>query len=132
MDDALEIANLKARYCATSDRSSQDPEGAMTELVGYFVPDATADYGFVQFDSPDKLAGFMANAIGGGSEWMIHMLGSPRIEISGDDAAGDWTISVHSRRRDGETMLVVGRYSDRFRKTPDGWRISHVGFTRYE
>ncbi|MCX7283208.1 MAG: nuclear transport factor 2 family protein [Novosphingobium sp.] len=132
MNDALEIANLKARYCASSDKSSHDPDGATAELSGYFLPDATADYGFVQFDSPDKLAGFMVNAIGGGSEWMIHMLGSPRIEVAGDEATGDWTISVHSKRRDGEQMLVVGRYSDRFRKTAEGWRIAHVGFTRYE
>ena len=132
MNDALEIANLKARYCASSDKSSHDPDGAMAELMGYFVPDATADYGFVQFDSPDKLAGFMTNAIGGGSEWMIHMLGSPCIAVSGEEATGDWTIAVHSKRKDGEQMLVVGRYSDRFRRTADGWRISHVGFTRYE
>lgn len=132
MNDALEIANLKARYCASSDKSSHDPEGALAELVTYFLPDATADYGFIQFDSPDKLAGFMVNAIGGGSEWMIHMLGSPRIEVSGDEATGDWTISVHSKRKDGEQMVVVGRYSDRFRKTADGWCIAHVGFARYE
>ncbi|MFN4135095.1 MAG: nuclear transport factor 2 family protein [Novosphingobium meiothermophilum] len=132
MTDALEIANLKARYCAASDLSSTDPDAAMAMLPGFFVPDATADYGFVQFDSPDKLAAFMVNAIGGGSEWMIHMLGSPRIEISGDEATGDWTIAVHSKRRDGEKMVVVGRYADRFRRTADGWRISHVGFTRHE
>ncbi|MBC2667726.1 nuclear transport factor 2 family protein [Novosphingobium piscinae] len=132
MTDAVEIANLKARYCAASDRSAHDPTGAVAELIGYFVPEATADYGFVQFDSPDKLAGFMATAIGGGSEWMIHALGSPRIEVAGDTATGDWTITVHSKRRDGEQMQVVGRYSDRFVRTPDGWRIAHVGFTRYE
>lgn len=132
MNDALEIANLKARYCAAGDSAPHDPEGAIAALLPCFVPDATADYGFIQFDTPDKLAEFMATAVGGGSQWMIHMLGSPRIEVSGDEATGDWTVAVHSRRRDGETMLIVGRYADRFRRTAEGWRISHVGFTRYE
>lgn len=132
MNDALEIANLKARYCAASDQSPHDLAGAEAALRACFVADATADYGFIQFDAPDKLIAFMGNAIGGGAEWMIHMLGSPRIEVAGDEATGDWTIAVHSRRKDGETMLVVGRYSDRFRRTAEGWRISHIAFKRYE
>ncbi len=132
MTDALEIANLKARYCAAGDSAPHDPEGAASGLRACFVPDATADYGFTQFDDPEKLIGFMATAVGGGSEWMIHMLGSPRIEVSGDEATGDWTIAVHSKRKDGELMLIVGRYSDRFKRTPDGWRIAHIKFDRYE
>jgi ketosteroid isomerase-like protein len=52
--------------------------------------------------------------------------------VNGDGATGDWTIAVHSRRKDGETMLIVGRYSDHFVRTADGWRISHIKFDRYE
>lgn len=132
MTDALEIANLKARYCRFGDMAPHDVDASRTGLIGCFVPDATADYGFTQFDAPEKLIDFLGTAVGGGSAWMIHMLGSPCIEVEGDTATGDWTIAVHSRRRDGETMLIVGRYSDRFRRTAEGWRISHIGFTRYE
>lgn len=132
MSDPFEIANLKSRYCAASDEAPHDLEGSSARLKACFVGDATADYGFAQFDDPDKLIAFMGSAIGGGAEWMIHMLGSPRIEVAGDEATGDWTVAVHSKRRDGERMLIVGRYSDRFRRTADGWRISHVGFARYE
>ena len=74
----------------------------------------------------------MGTAVGGGSEWMIHMLGSPRIEVSGDTASGDWTVAVHSKTRGGEAMQVVGRYADRFTRTADGWRISHIKFDRYQ
>jgi len=132
MSDALEIANLKARYCAAGDSAPHDAEGSVAGLRACFVPDATSDYGFIQFDDPEKLIAFMATAVGGGSEWMIHMLGSPRVEVTGDNATGDWTVAVHSKRKDGEKMLIVGRYFDRFVRTPDGWRISHIRFDRYE
>ncbi len=131
MSDALEIANLKARYCAAGDSAPHDPEGAAAGLRACFVPDATADYGFIQFNDPEALIEFMGKAVGGGSEWMIHMLGSPQIEVSGDTATGNWTIAVHSKTRGGETMLIVGRYSDRFTRAADGWRISHIKFDRH-
>ena len=62
----------------------------------------------------------------------IHLLGTPRIDVSGDAATGDWTVAVHSRTRAGERMTIVGRYSDRFVRTADGWRIAHIAFRRYE
>lgn len=132
MTDTQEIANLKARYCGAGDSAPHDPDGAASGLRACFVPEATADYGFIQFDAPEKLIEFMGTAVGGGSEWMIHMLGSPQIEVSGDTATGDWTVAVHSKTRAGETMLIVGRYSDRFSRTATGWRISHIKFTRSE
>jgi ketosteroid isomerase-like protein len=132
MNDALEIANLKARYCAAGDSAPHDAEGAAKGLAACFVPDATADYGFIQFDAPEKLIEFMGSAVGGGSQWMIHMLGSPNIDVSGDTAAGNWTVAVHSKKNDGETMLIVGRYFDRFKRTAEGWKISHIKFDRYE
>lgn len=131
-DDWDEIANLKARYCAAGDSAPHDAEGAAKGLAACFVPDATADYGFIQFDAPEKLIEFMGSAVGGGSQWMIHMLGSPQIEVSGDSATGNWTIAVHSKKNDGEQMLIVGRYFDRFKRTPEGWKISHIKFDRYE
>lgn len=132
MTDALEIANLKARYCAAGDSAPHDAEGSATGLAACFVPEATADYGFIQFDAPEKLIEFMGTAVGGGSQWMIHMLGSPNIVVDGDTATGDWTIAVHSKTKAGEQMLIVGRYADRFVRTADGWKISHIKFDRFE
>ena len=132
MSDALAIANLKAAYCAAGDNAPHDAAAAAHDLRACFVDDATADYGFTQFATPGALIEFMATAVGGGSEWMIHMLGSPRIVVAGDTATGDWTVAVHSKRRDGEQMQIVGRYADRFVRTAQGWRIAHIKFTRYE
>ena len=99
--DALEIANLKARYCLAADTSTSDQAGAREMFGALFTEDFVGDYGFGMLEGPKAIADFMVTAIGGGSEWMIHALGSPIIEIDGDSATGDWTIQVESRRREG-------------------------------
>ena len=132
-EDALEIANLKARYCLAADTSTSDQPKALAMFADLFVEDFVGDYGFRMLNGPQEIAHFMIEAIGGGSEWMLHALGSPLIVVDGDTATGDWTIQVESRRRDGSGLMsVAGRYSDTFRRTPDGWRIASIRFERYE
>lgn len=131
--DALEIANLKATYCMAADTSAHDKDAALAMFATLFTDDFVGDYGFGTLEGVQAISSFMCEAIGGGSEWMIHMLGSPQIAITGDDARGDWTIQVQSRRREGAgLMTVVGRYSDTFRRTEQGWRIATIKFARYE
>lgn len=133
MNDALEIANLKALYCLAADTSCHDQAGALAMFDGLFTEDFVGDYGFKVMHGEAEIAAFMIQAIGGGSEWMVHSLGSPRIVVDGDAATGDWTISVESRRKEGAGLMsVVGRYSDTFRRTADGWRIASIRFERYE
>ena len=132
-DDALEIANLKARYCFAADTSAEDVAAARQQFASMFTDDFRGDYGFAPLQGPQAIIDFMCKAIGEGSEWMIHMLGSPRIRVDGDAASGDWTVRVESRRREsGSLMTVVGRYSDTFRRTPRGWRIGSIAFSRYD
>lgn len=132
-DDALAIANLKASYCRAADTSTGDADAARAMFADLFVEDFVGDYGFKTMHGPTAIAEFMIQAIGGGSEWMIHALGSPDIRVNGETATGDWTVQVESRRREGQGLMsVVGRYSDSFRKTADGWRIATIKFDRYE
>jgi SnoaL-like domain len=130
-DDTLAITNLKARYCATADSTCHDGEAARARFAPLFTDDFTGDYGMATFASPDELISFLCTSIGDNSEWMIHFLTSPRIVVDGDTATGDWAILVHSKRRGGERMEVVGRYWDEFRRTPNGWRISKITFRQY-
>jgi hypothetical protein len=130
-DDALAIANLKADYCRAADGAASDPPAARIAFASIFTPDFTGDYGYGPVRGPAAVADFLCDAIAGGSAWMIHMLHSPRITIEGDDATGEWTVMAHSRRREsGEISVVLGRYSDSFRRTPEGWRIARIGFWR--
>ncbi|WP_165189724.1 nuclear transport factor 2 family protein [Caulobacter soli] len=131
-EDVLAIQNLKARYCAVADSAADDPEGALAAFRStVFLPDVTADYGFDPMQGVDTLGSFLCTAIAGNSEWVLHMIHTPMIEIAGDTARGDWTVMAHLKRREtGEVDLVRGRYSDEFRRTPEGWRIARVTFTR--
>jgi hypothetical protein len=132
-EDALAIANLKATYCRFADLSTTDPDGTRAAFAELFTEDFVGDYGFRVLNGEREIAEFMIEAIGGGSEWMMHALGSPLIRVDGETATGDWTITVDSRRRDGEGLMrVAGRYSDTFRKTSAGWRIATIKFERYE
>ncbi len=130
-DDALAIANVKARYCAASDLSPTDAAAALAGFREVFTDDVIGDYGFRVFDGFDELTGFMTTAVAGTSEWMLHMLHTPNIVIDGDRATGDWTVSSQMKRREGGQIdTVIGRYSDEFIRTANGWKISRVGFAR--
>lgn len=131
MDDALEIANVKARYCAASDKTPSDAAAALVGFRAVFTDDVIGDYGFRVFNGFDDLTGFMTTAVAGTSEWMLHMLHSPCIIVDGDRATGDWTVSSQMKRREGGQIdTVLGRYSDEFVRTAQGWKICRVGFER--
>jgi hypothetical protein len=130
-DQALAIANLKARYCAAADLSANDPDQARRLLAEIFADDFVGDYGMGLLNGAQAITDFLCTAISANSEWMLHMLHSPCIAIDGDHATGDWTVLGHMKRRGtGAIDTVRGRYSDVFRLTPDGWRISRVTFSR--
>ena len=133
MDDSDAIQNVKARYCAAADAIPDDVEAARAQFAGLFTPDVTADYGIDPIVGPDALVEFLTTAIAAGSDWMIHMIGSPLIEVDGDRATGSWALAVHSRRKaTGERDLYVGRYADAFRKVGGEWKIASVAFIRRE
>ncbi len=128
-NDALEIANLKALYCATADSAAQDVDGARAGFAEMFTDEFIGDYGMGDpMIGPQAITDFMCTAIAGNSEWMIHFLTSPRIVVDGDTATGDWAILVHAKRRDGQRMEIVGRYRDEFHRTGQGWRIAKITF----
>lgn len=130
---ALAIANLKARYCAAADLSASDPDQARRLLADIFADNFVGDYGAGLLHGGQAITDFLCTAISANSEWMIHMLHSPCIEIDGDRATGDWTVLGHMKRRaTGAIDSVVGRYSDIFRLTPTGWRIERVTFIRLQ
>lgn len=131
MNDALEIANVKARYCEASDKSPVDPAAALAGFREVFTDDVVGDYGFRVFDGFDDLTGFMTTVVAGSSDWMLHMVHTPRIMIDGDRATGDWTVMSQMKRSDGGQIdTVIGRYADEFRRTGDGWKICGLRFER--
>lgn len=128
---ALAVANLKARYCHAADTAAADVVVAQAMFADVFAADFVGDYGYGLLHGSAAITGFLCDAIAGGSVWMIHMLHSPRIEVDGDHATGEWVVTAQSKRRETrEISTVLGRYSDVFRLGDDGWRITRIEFTR--
>jgi hypothetical protein len=129
-DDALAIQNVKARYCAVIDALTHDTIRAAEIFRIIFTPDIVADYGHGELVGAEALASFLCDGIAGNSEWRIHMLHSPLIAVDGDSATAEWTVMVHLKRPGGVIDVLIGRYSDAFARSPEGWRIARVGFSR--
>ena len=62
-----------------------------------------------------------------------HLDGNHVAVVHGDEAEHTCYFQAQHVRRglpDGETILVGGRYDDRLRRTPDGWRLTHREVTK--
>lgn len=130
-DDVIAIQNTKARYCTAVDQLTGDKTGAGEALRNVFLADAVGDYGYDPLRGAEALTDFLCNAIAENSQWRIHMLHTPLITIEGDGATGDWTVMVYLKRPgDGAVDMILGRYSDTFRRTAEGWRIARLRFLR--
>ena len=130
-DDVVAIQNTKALYCTTVDRITDDKAGVAEDFGRIFLPDVVAEYGAGPVPGADAVTDFLSNALVANSLWRIHMLHTPLIKINGDTATGDWTVMVYLQRPgDSQMEMVLGRYSDTFRRTADGWRIARVRFVQ--
>lgn len=122
-----EIEMVKARYCAASDMF--DAARAAAILGEVLHEDLKADYMVKQFGSKEVLITFLAEEIKTNTEWIWHSLGTPIVEVDGDCAQGDWTVTVRMRRSDTEVPIeLIGRYSDRFVRQDGKWQISAISF----
>lgn len=59
----------------------------------------------------------------------VHFSLNPRIEVNGDEASGEWDLIFPVFPPDGRPLTTVcGYYTDRLRRTPDGWRFTYVKY----
>ncbi|MBS3962387.1 MAG: nuclear transport factor 2 family protein [Sandarakinorhabdus sp.] len=130
-EDLLAIQNVKARYCAAADLAAADPAGARAMFATIFTADFRGDYGVGPLAGPEAIVDFLCAGIASSSEWMLHMIHTPDIRIEGDSAEAIWTVmAVMQRRNGGPRDTVLGRYADTMHRTPDGWRIARLRFSR--
>jgi len=127
--DTLAIQKVKATYCMAADAVVREPDRSKATLTSLFMPDASADYGVATCDGSEELLGYLVHAISDNNEWLFHHIGTPIIEINGDTAKGDWTLIVQMKQKhlDGKEQLI-GRYSDEFVRTAEGWKITSIRF----
>lgn len=124
MDDRYAIECLKYRYFRTLDLKQWDA------FADCLTPDATADYAGLVFADRDGLVAYLRAHLGAGLI-TTHTAHHPEIEVSGDEATGTWYLE--DRVLVPELALVLqgaAFYTDRYARTPDGWRIRRTGYER--
>ena len=122
-----EIRALKARYADVCD-TGYDP----VRMRPFFTEDAVWDGGprFGRYEGVDAVCEFFAG-ISSRITWALHYMVAPVIEVADDclTATGSWyLLEPCTFATDGgpRAMLITGRYADRYRCEPDGWKFSEV------
>lgn len=123
-----EITTLKHRYMRTLDQKEWD------ELEGCLTEDATASYGGGAYEcgSRAEIMVFLRDVMGRTSLLTSHRATGPEIDlVAPGEATGTWALQdVVIDLEHGMTITGAAFYSDRYRLTPEGWRISHTGYKR--
>ena len=125
-DDVADIKLLKYRYLRTLDLKQWD------DFADCFVPEATGDYAGLSFADRDSLVAYMRENLGEGLISMHHAH-HPEItvEYGGDGATGTWYLEDKVIVPELDFVLEgAAFYTDRYVRTPDGWRIAHTGYRR--
>ncbi|HEX9234702.1 MAG TPA: nuclear transport factor 2 family protein, partial [Actinomycetota bacterium] len=128
MASCVAISDLLDAYAEAVDDKDWDVLGAL------FTPDAVLDY--TRAGGPrgtfEEVLPFLQQGLGLFSVTQ-HFITNRRIKVDGDRAESSAYLYNPLGRDDGGGMTflaVGGRYVTRYRRTPDGWRISeHAVFT---
>lgn len=127
--DEADLRALSATYTRGLDRHNE-------HLVrSVFADDATTHYGSFT-GGPDEMAAMAMKALSAYSATQ-HFLGQINLSIDGDNATGEvYFQAFHQHATEGFDRFICGRYIDRYRRTIDGWRMTHrtevVDWTRTE
>lgn len=129
MDDNEAIKNVKYRYLRALDTKNWDA------FADTLTEDIVGDYGSSMgsehhFTDRDELVAFMRESLGANviSE---HRVSHPEIEVDGDEARATWYLQDRVIVADFNFMLIgAAFYHDRYRRTPDGWKISATSYER--
>jgi SnoaL-like domain len=129
MGDIDEIERVKYRYLRALDTKHWD------EFAETLTEDIVGDYGSSlgeehRFTDRDSLVEFMRTSMPAGV-LTEHRVTHPEIDVDGDEATGTWYLQDRVIVPEFNFMLYgAAFYHDRYRRTPDGWRICATGYQR--
>jgi ketosteroid isomerase-like protein len=121
--DRFEITDALYRYGATTDRFDYD-EGLRSVLAD----DIVAQYGNAEpLHGVDAVIDFF-NEFTSGCVMQHHFLSVYHVDVDGDQAEALVYHTSHQLfdRSPGIVHVLVGRYHNELRRTPDGWKISKL------
>ncbi len=123
-DDEEAIRRLTYAYFRCLDLKRWD------ELASLLVPRATGACAGLDLPSREDLVAHLRESLPD-DRVTLHLGHHPEITVDGDAAEGTWY--VHDKVFvPGQDLASEGAafYRDRYVRTPEGWRLSHVGHER--
>ncbi|WP_347958008.1 nuclear transport factor 2 family protein [Gordonia aichiensis] len=129
-DDLRQIETVKYRYMRAVD--TKDWEA----LAQTLTEDVHAAYGSkvggkaLDFDDRDSLVAYLRKVM---TPTMSteHRVDHPIIEIDGDTATGSWYLQDRLLIPEYDVLIIgAAFYTDTYRRTADGWKISSTGYAR--
>jgi hypothetical protein len=120
LQDRVDIADVLYRYSSAVD--SFDTAGVRSALAD----DIWAQYGNSDpVEGGDKLAAWIAEATAT-VVWQHHLLNVYHVTIDGDQAKTLSYLTSYQvfEENSDAAVILVARYHDELRRTPEGWKIS--------
>jgi ketosteroid isomerase-like protein len=120
LQDRIDIADVLYRYSSAVD--SFDADGLRSTLAD----DIWAQYGNGDpVEGGDKLASWITGATAT-VIWQHHLLNVYHVTIDGDQAKTLSYLTSYQvfEENPDAAVILVARYHDELRRTPDGWKIS--------
>lgn len=116
-----DIRRLKARYLNACD--AKDVEA----MRACFTEDAVIDFPPLGEFDLDGLVGIFTQMAATTPITDVHQGHNAEINVNGDEADGKWNLGFATYDpREGTFRLLSSFYSDRYRKTENGWRICYT------
>src|ERR1035437_2019552 len=120
LEDREEVRALHARYCLTIDAGRYDEWIDCVTEAG--VSDSPRFGKHRGRDGLDRFAALYKESLGGAQ--VLHMVANPAFELDGAGGAGTaYLLYYHCKDGRGQTS-TVGEFTDKLRKTPEGWRFA--------
>ena len=115
-----DIRRLKARYLNACDAKDVDA------IRACFTEAAVIDFPPVGAFDVDGLIGVFTQMAATTPITDVHQGHNAEIEVNGDEASARWNLGYATYDpRARSFRLLANFYHDRYRRTPEGWRISY-------
>lgn len=127
--DIEAIKQVKYRYLRAMDTKHWD------EFADTMTQDIVGAYGSslgkeLHFDNRADLVQYLSSAMGPGVV-TEHRVTHPEITVDGETASAIWYLQDRVIVAEYNFMLIgAAFYRDKYRRTPDGWRICGTGYDR--
>ena len=123
IQDHLELRELRSKYAHAIDHGADT--GQWGEFMGLYTEDAVLEYPQATIEGHEEIRAF-CDEIEEMYDFSMHTVQMPVIDVSGDEATGEWYMLVMYKATDGSEGYVMGRYEDDYVRTDGEWKFSRI------